>query len=100
MTRMKWPGAASGSLAAAALLVVAATVHADTPLPPWVGEGDIPLAGWARSVAPRPGQGNRPGDMVLFAGPNGGSGPRGVTAPGATLPIFGARHGAGCTGSW
>jgi hypothetical protein len=38
--------------------------------------------------------------MVLFAGPNRGSARRGVTAPGATLPIFGARHGAGCTGSW
>ena len=96
---MRWPGAAAGSMAVA-LVVAATSVRADTPLPPWVGEGDIPLAGWARSVAPKPGQGQKAGDMVLFAGPTRGSARRGVTAPGATLPIFGARHGAGCTGSW
>ena len=96
---MKRLGPAAVSLAAAGWLA-AASVRADMPLPPWVGDGDIPLAGWARSVAPKPGQGHRAGDMVLYAGPNRGSGRRGLTAPGATLPIFGARHGAGCTGSW
>lgn len=100
MTPVMRLGAAAGSLVVAGLLAVTAGVRADTPLPPWVGDGDIPLAGWARSVAPKPGQRQQAGDMVLFAGPNRGSGRRGVTAPGATLPLFGARHGAGCTGSF
>jgi hypothetical protein len=38
--------------------------------------------------------------MVLFAGPNRASDRRGVSVPGATLPLFGARRGAGCTGRW
>jgi lipoprotein-anchoring transpeptidase ErfK/SrfK len=97
-----------GAVLAVAGCLVAVGVRADIPLPPWVGEGDVPLASWARSVAPKPGEGHRGallasergGDMVLFAGSNRASGRRGVTAPGATLPIFGARHGSGCIGSW
>jgi hypothetical protein len=80
--------------------LAAASVCADVPPPPWVGEGDIALASWARSVAPVPGEGQRPGDMVLYVGANRWSGRRGLTATGATLPIFGAKHGGGCTGSW
>jgi hypothetical protein len=87
-------------LGVAALLAAAAAVRADVLPPPWVAEGDISLASWARSVAPKPGEGGRPGDMVLFAGANRASGRRGLTDPGATLPIFGAKHGSGCTGSW
>jgi hypothetical protein len=90
-----------------------ASVRADIPLPPWVAEGDVPLATWARSVGPKPGHGHRDadstgpvlasqrlGDLVLYAGPSRGSAKRGVTVAGATFPIFGARHGAGCTASW
>ena len=39
-----------------------------------------------------PGERGRDGDMVLFLGPNRSSGRRGVTAPGTTLPIFGAKR--------
>jgi hypothetical protein len=91
---------ATGAVVGLAGLLVAAAVRADVPPPPWVGEGDIPLASWARSVAPKPGERQRPGDMVLYEGPNRAGGRRGLTAPGATLPIYGARHGSGCTGSW
>jgi hypothetical protein len=41
--------------------------------------------------------------MVVFAGPSRAAGRRGVTAPGARLPLFGvksAAHGGGCNGSW
>lgn len=93
------PRRGSVGLVLAALLLTAG-VRADIPLPPWVGEGDIPLAPWARSVAPRPGQGHRAGDLVLYQDASRAAGKRGITAPGATLPIFGARHAGGCTGSW
>ena len=35
-------------------LLVAASGRADMPLLPWVGDGDVPLAAWARSVTPKP----------------------------------------------
>jgi hypothetical protein len=41
--------------------------------------------------------------MVVFAGPSRAAGRRGVTAPGARLPLFGVKsagHGGGCSGSW
>jgi hypothetical protein len=41
-----------------------------------------------------------PGDLVIYAGPGRASGRRGVSTPGARLPIFGARHAPGCSGSW
>jgi lipoprotein-anchoring transpeptidase ErfK/SrfK len=67
---------------------------------PWIDEGDVPLASWSRSVVPRPDQRNHPGDLVLFSGPNRGSPKRGVTASGATLPLFAAKRGGGCNGRW
>jgi hypothetical protein len=85
---------------AVALALVTVRGNADAPLPPWVDEDDVPLATWARSVAPKPGERGQPGDMVLFGGPSRGSERRGVTVAGATLPIYGARRGAGCTGRW
>ena len=84
----------------AATVLVVGGARADAPVPPWVDEGAASLPSWARSVIPKPGERGRPGDMVLFAGPGHGSGKRGVTAPGTTLPLYGARSGAGCAGRW
>jgi hypothetical protein len=85
---------------ALAWLVAAPLVRADTLLPPWMDDGDAPPPSWARSVAPSPDARQRPGDMVLFAGPSRAAARRGVTAAGATLPLFGARRGPGCGGPW
>lgn len=90
--------AGAPALAALALIATAGAVRADAPVPPWVD--DVPLASWARSVAPRPGERGEPGDLVLLEGPDRASGRRGVTAAGASLPIFGARRGPGCIGRW
>jgi hypothetical protein len=90
--------AAASAGIAAVVVFASAGVHADSPLPPWVD--DVPLASWARSVAPKPGERGQPGDMVLFAGPSRASDRRGVTSPGTVLPLFGAKRGAGCTGRW
>jgi hypothetical protein len=92
------PAALAG--VALALALAPARVNADAPVPPWVDADDVPLATWARSVAPKPGERGRPGDMVLFAGPGRGSERRGLTVAGATLPIYGARRGPGCNGRW
>ena len=89
------------SLSCAALAVTLATgARADVLAPPWVEPGDAPLPAWARSVTPAPGVRGTPGDMVLFAEPGRGSVRRGVTIAGATLPVFGARRGPGCSGRW
>jgi len=85
---------------AGVLVLASGAVRADAPVPPWVDADDVPLASWARSVAPKPGEHGQPGDMVLFAGPTRASDRRGVTAPAATLPLFGAKRGLGCTGRW
>jgi hypothetical protein len=87
--------------AGAVLLVCAAAgfARADAPVPPWT-EGGIPLPSWARSVAPRAGERGREGDMVLFSAPNRSSPRRGVSLPGALLPIFGAHGGGGCSAQW
>jgi lipoprotein-anchoring transpeptidase ErfK/SrfK len=85
---------------AGVVALASGAVRADAPVPPWVDADDVPLASWARSVAPKPGEHGQPGDMVLFGGPNRASDRRGVTAPGATMPIFGAKRGPGCTGRW
>jgi lipoprotein-anchoring transpeptidase ErfK/SrfK len=92
--------AASAVIGCLAVLLASAGVRADAPFPPWSEAGEVPLASWARSVAPKPGEHGQRGEMVLFAGPNRASDRRGVSAPGATLPLFGARRGAGCTGGW
>lgn len=89
-----------GAIAVAGVLLGAAAVRADVPLPPWVEEGSAPLPSWARSVLPRADERGRTGDIVLFAGPSRAAGKRGVTATGVTLPIFGAKRGPGCAGPW
>lgn len=85
---------------AALVATTATSALADAPVPPWVEEGEVPLPAGARSVVPKPGDGGHQGDMVLFQAPSRTSGRRGVTAPGTTLPIFGARRGSGCDGKW
>ena len=92
--------AALGMLGGAAATFAAGLVRGDAPLTPWIGEGQLPAPTWARSVAPKPGERGRPGDLVLFAGPSRTSAHRGVTAPGATLGFFGSRRGSGCSGTW
>jgi hypothetical protein len=91
---------AVAALLGAGVLAYAAGLRADVLLPPWTDEGSVPPASWARSVAPRPGDRGRAGDLVLFAGPSRASGRRGVTAEGASLPLFAVRRGPGCTGPW
>jgi hypothetical protein len=89
-----------GVIAIAALSSLARPARADAPVPPWNDPAGVPVPSWARSVVPRPGERGRPGDLVLFAGPGRANGKRGVTLPGASLPLFGARGGGGCSGSW
>jgi hypothetical protein len=60
----------------------------------------VPLGSWARSVASKLVARGQPGELTLFAAPSRSSDRRGVSVPGATLPLFGARRGAGCTGRW
>jgi lipoprotein-anchoring transpeptidase ErfK/SrfK len=90
-----------GALAALAglCLATATLARADAPVPPWVDVG-VPFPSWARSVVPRTGERGRPGDLVLFSGPNRSNGKRGVTTAGASLPLFGAHAGGGCSGEW
>jgi len=90
----------AGPGAAAVIVLAAGVVRAGVPLPPWINEGLVPPAAWARSVAPKPGERARPGDLVIFSGASTASPRRGVTAPGATLGFFGARRGSGCSGTW
>ncbi len=87
-----------GPLGAVALLLAQAVVRADALTPPWYD--DVPLPAWTRSVVPSADARGKPGDLVLFSGPNLAAARRGVTAAGATLPVFGAKRGPGCDGSW
>jgi lipoprotein-anchoring transpeptidase ErfK/SrfK len=94
---LRW--AATLAAAFASSLATAGT-PADAPAPPWVGAGEVPPPRWARSVAPRAGDGGQGGDLVLFAGPTRASERRGVTLAGASLPFFGVKRGSGCSGVW
>jgi hypothetical protein len=81
----------------------AAGARADVPLPPWVGDGEVPPPSWARSVTSKPdetGPSERSHELVLFGGPGRTSTRRGTAAAGASLPFFGVRRGTGCTGPW
>ncbi|MDP9033787.1 MAG: L,D-transpeptidase, partial [Myxococcota bacterium] len=51
-------------------------------------------------VVAKPSARGGPGVLDLVAGPHGASARRGVTLAGATLPLFGAKRGSGCTGAW
>jgi lipoprotein-anchoring transpeptidase ErfK/SrfK len=85
---------------AASVTSSSGSARADGIAPPWIAEGDVPPPSWGRTVAPKTGEGGRPGDLELFVGPSRASGKRGVTAAGATLPFFGERRGAGCSSPW
>ncbi len=87
-------------VALVAALAAAGEARGDAPLPPWVEHGAVPPPSWARSVVAKPGERGRDGDMTLFLGPSRASGRRGVTAPGAVLPLYAARSGGGCSGRW
>jgi len=89
-----------GALALSVVLcILGGQARAQAPVPPWT-EGGIPLPSWARSVVPKPGERGRDGDMNLFSAPNRSSAKRGVTVPGASLLVFGAHSGGGCSGQW
>jgi hypothetical protein len=98
--------AAAASVVAGALSVAfgippaQSDARADALIPPWSDADEVPLASWARSVAPKPVPRGQPGDLTLFAAPSRASDRRGVSVGGATLPLFGARRGPGCTGRW
>ncbi len=93
------PRGGRASLALATVLLVSAA-RADVPLPPWVGEDDVPPPAWAQSVAATPGDRGESGSLVLFAEPSRAGDRRGVAAPGASLPFFGTKRGSGCSGTW
>ena len=93
------PRGARASLALATLLLVS-SARGDVPLPPWVGEDDVPPPAWAQSVAAAPGDRGESGSLVLFAEPSRAGDRRGVAAPGASLPFFGTKRGSGCSGTW
>jgi L,D-transpeptidase catalytic domain len=95
------------SRAALAVLAIGASLAApaargDVPLPPWVGDGEVPPPSWALSVVAKASDTgpSAPGGLVLSVGPSRASARRGVGARGASLPFFGTRRGSGCTGSW
>ena len=83
----------------AAVSALAWGARGAAPALPWTDTG-VPLPSWSRSVAARPGDQGKPGDLVLLAGPGRTAPRRGVSVPGATLPIFGAHTGGGCSGLW
>ena len=74
--------------------------RAEPPAGPWVDDGDVPMPAWTRSAKPRPGPRGEPGDMVLFQAPDRASNKRGLSAPGASLPVFASKRGLGCSGRW
>lgn len=82
------------------LLAPVLGAHADSPLPPWTDPSGVPLPAWARSVVPPRDARGRPGDLVLFADPSRAGDKRGVSRAGATLPVYGAHAGSGCSGAW
>ena len=94
-------GVPAAAALTAALVAIAVTSRGDGSLvPPWSDPRDVPVPVWARSVVPNKDDGGRPGDMRLFAEPNGAGPHRGVTASGASLALYGAKRGPGCSGRW
>lgn len=83
-----------------AVALVASSARADVPAPPWIDQRDVRPPAWMRSVMPKRGERGRAGDMILFHGPSRASGRRGVTVPGALLPLFGSAPGGGCSSRW
>jgi lipoprotein-anchoring transpeptidase ErfK/SrfK len=81
-------------VAAVASAAIASAARADSPLPPWADLDDLPIPAWARSVAPRK------LDVAIYAAPGKTDVRRGSVFPGARLPLYGAKRGAGCGGRW
>lgn len=85
--------------ASLAVLLLGATPPAfpgetDRELPIWVDPGDVPIPTWTRSVVP-----NR-AESAMYAEPGRLDLRRGSAQPGARLPLFATRRGAGCNGRW
>jgi hypothetical protein len=80
--------------------MTAGAVRADVDLPPWIEEGDLPVPQAARSVVAKQTERGQAADLRLFVGPSRHSGIRGITAPGVSVPFFGAKRGSGCSGRW
>ncbi len=91
---------AARAAVALALALVVSSARGDVPAPPWVGDGEVPPPAWAQSVTAKPGDRDERGNLVLFAEPSRAGGRRGVTAPSASVPFFGAERGSGCSGTW
>lgn len=75
------------------LLWGASDIHAAEG-PPWVAQGEIPLASWVASAR------IVKGDQPIFQSPSHIAKRRGSAAKDARLPIYALRSGAGCTGRW
>lgn len=75
-----------------AVLACAATASADSL--PWIAPADVPLPSGVRSarILYR--------DEPLYRDPEPGAPRRGAAALGASLPVYGARRGAGCADRW
>ena len=85
------------ALAGAWLLTVAtaaSAASADSGSLPWSDPGDLPLALWAKSVAPAK------DEVPIFTMPNRTDPRRGTLGVGARPPLYGALRGSGCGGRW
>jgi hypothetical protein len=91
---------AAGLLIAAVAATTIPTRADDLLVPPWNDPRDVAVPTWARSVVPNTDDSGGPGDMRLFVQPSGTGGSRAVTGAGASLPLFGAKRGPGCSGRW
>lgn len=68
---------------------------ADDSAPPWIEPGDVPIASWVKSVAPKK------DDTAIFFAPGRTDQKRGTLhADAVRLPLFGAKRGADCQGRW
>ena len=100
MTRARRVGSVSGGGVLVLALSLAPSLAAQpnpveltpTALERWTSPGEMPIPAWVRSA-----EVTRP-DEPLYAGPSSAEQRRGAAARGARLPVFGAKHGPGCTG--
>jgi len=76
------------------MLSLATTAHGDPSVPPWSEPADLPIAGWARSVAPGK------DEVPVFTMPNRTDPKRGALRAAAHPPLYGALRGPGCGGRW
>jgi hypothetical protein len=76
---MKLPG--SGIAAGASVLLLAAFARGDGAFPPWSESGDLPVAVWAKSVAPAK------DEVSVFSMPNRTDPRRGTLRASARPPL-------------